>query len=41
MASYRELLGDVIASLPGVLTTASFPVMEEVMDRTTIRISGT
>ena len=41
MASYRELLGDVIASLPGVLTTASFPVMEEVMDRTTIKISGT
>ena len=41
MASYRELLGDVIASLPGVLTTASFPVMEEVMDRATIRISGT
>ena len=40
MASYRELLGDVIASLPGVLTTASFPVMEEVLDRATIRISG-
>lgn len=32
MASYRELLGDVIADLPGVLQTSTFPVMEEVKD---------
>lgn len=34
MASYRELLGEVIAQLPGVAQTATFPVMEEVKDAT-------
>ena len=32
MASYRELLGGVIAQLPSVAQTATFPVMEEVKD---------
>lgn len=32
MAAYRELLGDVIAKLPGVQQTSTFPVMEEVKD---------
>ncbi len=40
MASYRELLGDVIAKLPGVLQTSTFPVMEEVKDTHQIVISG-
>lgn len=38
MGSYRELLGEVIASLPGVQTTASFPVMEEVKESSAIKI---
>ena len=32
MRAYRELLGDVIASLPGVHQTSTFPVIEEVKD---------
>lgn len=32
VASYRALLGDVIAHLPGILQTSSFPVLEEVKD---------
>jgi len=40
MASYRELLGDVIAKLPGVLQTSTFPVMEEVKDTHQIMIDG-
>ena len=38
MHSYRQLLGDVLANLPGVLTTASFPVMEEVKEGSIIKI---
>lgn len=38
MTDYRELLGDVIANLPGVQTTASFPVMEEVKDSAIVNI---
>jgi Lrp/AsnC family leucine-responsive transcriptional regulator len=38
MVSYRDLLGDVIASLPGVLQISSFPVMEEVKDSAVIKI---
>ncbi len=41
MASYRTLLGDVIAELPGVLQTASFPVMEEIKDTAMLTIDGT
>ena len=40
MASYRELLGDVIAKLPGVLQTSTFPVMEEVKDTHQIIVEG-
>ena len=40
MASYRELLGDVIAKLPGVLQTSTFPVMEEVKDTHQIIVDG-
>ncbi len=32
MTTYRALLGDVIAQLPGVSQTSTFPVMEEVKD---------
>lgn len=32
MTDYRALLGEVIAGLPGVAQTSSFPVMEEVKD---------
>jgi len=32
MTAFRELMGDVIANLPGVLQTSSYPVMEEVKD---------
>lgn len=39
MASYRELLGDVIANLPGVQQTSTFPVMEEVKDTHQINVS--
>ena len=40
MASYRALLGDVIADLPGVLQTITFPVMEEVKDTHMLVIEG-
>ena len=40
MASYRELLGDAIARLPGVLQTSTFPVMEEVKDTHMLVIDG-
>jgi len=40
MASYREVLGDVIADLPGVLHTSTFPVMEEVKDTHLLLIDG-
>lgn len=40
MAGFRALLGDKIASLPGVLQTASFPVMEEVKDSPVLLIDG-
>ena len=40
MASYRALLGDVIAGLPGVLQTSTFPVMEEVKDTHMLVIDG-
>jgi len=40
MAAYRQLLGDVIADLPGVLQTSTFPVMEEVKDTHQIVIEG-
>ena len=39
VGSYRALLGDVIAHLPGVLQTSSFPVLEEVKDNAPIVIS--
>jgi len=39
MISYRDLLGDVIASLPGVLQISSFPVMEEVKDSSLVKIN--
>lgn len=32
MASYRDILGGIIAGLPGVRHTSTFPVMEEVKD---------
>lgn len=32
VAAYRAVLGDVIANLPGILQTSSFPVLEEVKD---------
>ena len=32
MSTYRDLLGDVIADMPGVNQTSTFPVMEEVKD---------
>lgn len=32
MASYRRLLGETIAQLPGVTQTSTFPVMESVKD---------
>ena len=38
MSAYRELLGDVIAQLPGVAQTATFPVMEEVKDSSTLTV---
>lgn len=38
MAAFRELLGEIIAELPGVLQTASFPVMEEVKDSPILQI---
>ncbi len=39
VAAYRAVLGDVIAHLPGVLQTSSFPVIEEVKDNAPIVIS--
>ena len=38
MAAYRALLGDVIADLPGVAQTSTFPVMEEVKDTSALVI---
>ncbi|MFC2952415.1 Lrp/AsnC family transcriptional regulator [Marinicaulis aureus] len=38
MAAYRTLLGDVIADLPGVAQTSTFPVMEEVKDSSALVI---
>lgn len=38
MAAFRELLGGVIADLPNVQQTMSFPVMEEVKDTTLMEI---
>lgn len=32
MRTYRELLGDVLAELPGIAQTSTFPVMETVKD---------
>lgn len=40
MAAFRGLLGDVISSLPGVLQTSTFPVMEEVKDTQMLIIEG-
>jgi len=40
MASYRQLLGDVISDLPDVLQTSTFPVMEEVKDSSALLIAG-
>lgn len=40
MTAYRELLGDVISCLPGVLQTSTFPVMEEVKDTTLLEIDA-
>ena len=39
MAAYRALLGDVIADLPGVAQTSTFPVMEEVKDTSALAIA--
>lgn len=38
LASYRELLGDVIAFLPGVETTSTFVVLDVVKDEHSIPI---
>lgn len=38
MTTYRALLGDVIAQLPGVAQTSTFPVMEEVKDSSALSI---
>lgn len=38
MKTYRELLGDVIAELPGISQTSTFPVMETVKDLDDIEI---
>lgn len=40
MTAYRALLGDVISVLPGVNTTSTFPVMEEVKDTTVLVVDG-
>lgn len=40
MQAYRELLGDVIADLPGVYQTSTFPVMEEVKDTNVLIVEG-
>lgn len=40
MPSFRALLGEVIADLPGVLQTSTFPVMEEVKDSQLLVIEG-
>lgn len=40
MAAFRDLLGDVIAALPGVLQTSTYPVMEEVKDTQLLVIEG-
>ncbi len=40
MTEFRELLGDVIAELPNVHQTISFPVMEEVKDTSIMDIPG-
>ena len=38
MQAFRELLGEVIANLPGVLQTSTFPVMEEVKETSYIAL---
>jgi len=40
MPSYRQLLGDIIADLPGVSQTSTFPVMEKVKETTYLAIPG-
>jgi len=38
MTNFRALLGDVIADLPGVAQTSTYPVMEEVKDTTALAV---
>jgi len=40
MESYRAMLGDAIANLPGVYQTSTFPVMEEVHDTSIMPIDS-
>jgi len=40
MPAYRRLLGDIIADLPGVSQTSTFPVMEKVKESTHLAIPG-
>ena len=40
MTEYRELLGDVISNLPGILQTSTFPVMEQVKETTELSLEG-
>ncbi|MEM9879346.1 MAG: Lrp/AsnC ligand binding domain-containing protein [Pseudomonadota bacterium] len=37
-AAYRKLLGDVIATLPGISQTSTYPVLEEIKDTTVLPI---
>lgn len=39
MAAYRTFLGDVLAQVPGIRETHSYPVMEEIKDTATISLS--
>lgn len=41
VGAYRALLGDVIAHLPGILQTSSFPVLEEVKDNAPLVMTET
>ncbi len=40
MSTFRELLGDVISDLPGVLQTSTYPVMEQVKETSLLVIDG-
>jgi Lrp/AsnC family leucine-responsive transcriptional regulator len=40
MTEYREFLGNILASAPGVRETRTYPVLEQVKETTHLRVTG-